>query len=82
MQKSTAGQVYSLSHREDWKRNIQKVRGFLLSLPPSLNSKIQGCARLCGAFRLRVKEAIFIDVAGFEPGASVEDWLDGGLRIR
>ena len=35
--------------------------------PHPLNSEIQGCARLWGAFRLEVKEeAIFIDGAGFE----------------
>ena len=48
---------------------------FWLSLPSSLNSKIQGCARLCGAFRLREKEAVFIDGAGFKPRASEVDAL-------
>ena len=39
---------------------------FWLSLPPSLDSMIQGCAWLCGALRLWGKEAMFIDGAGFE----------------
>ena len=31
---------------------------FLFTQPPSLNSDIQGCAQLCGAFRLQGKEVI------------------------